>query len=204
MKKNLLVLFGMLALSVMPAVADTISFEAVRARCDYRPDGNQAVDGVDYYYTIVTFFNTEEDFPQLQIHVLTQDTMAITREDNYMVKIGYFPDAAHPARGVEGTEVTLDFVAYRDGVPYYSCDYAIVLADSTVVEGGYEGEIRFFNGLTNAPYIPTNEKAPDAPEAIEQVEPTASLAPTKVLRNGQLLIIRDNRTYDLNGRLVAL
>lgn len=191
-------------------VYDTTAYRVVRAACSYNPKGNQVhkETGDSLFYMIMSFYGAEgTNLPQLQFHILSKDTLCITREDNIFPAIRYWEPVNNSmveTKGVEG-DFSVEFVEFdasKNGFAAYDCLFVAVLEDNRVLTGEHHDVVRFYNADRGAqyPYIPTNE--PWTPEGFEQTETTA--APVKVLRNGQVLIIREGQVYDLCGRVVSL
>lgn len=227
MRKFLLVLVAMLALSAMPTQAarmflaqpnhtlalqeeqvyDTVQYAVDHARCAYYPSKNQPhkETGDTMFYMIMSFYATTEQFPQLQFHILTHDTLSITREDNvfFSVRLGEAVEGGNPkmTMGVACDSFRVDFVRFDPsnfGQAVYDCYFNPTMADGRVLVGEFNGVIPFFNAENGmSPFIPTHEQTP---EGFEQNE--AVVTPVKVLRNGQVLIVREGRMYDLCGRVI--
>lgn len=215
MKRILLVLIAVLAMCTVPMQAevnnDTIAYSINRAACSYNPKGNQVhkETGDSLFYMIMSFYSVSgTNMPQLQFHILSKDTLCITREDNIFQAVQYWelvnnnPVMTNGVKMVSEISVEFrEFDASKDDFAAYDCSFIAVLEDGRVLTGEYHDVVRFYNADRGGqyPYIPTNE--PWTSEGFEQNETV--VAPVKVLRNGQVFIAREGRMYDLCGRVVS-
>lgn len=189
---------------------DTVPFTVQRAACAYYPSSDTHEQGTNdtLFYTIVTLYGSATKYPQLQFHVLVHDTMCMTNPHDVFHAIRYYDEQGGVTAGIGG-DYDMLFDGYReaDGWAVYDIEFAFVLVDNRVLVGSFHDAIRFFNAEKsdpNHPFIPNAEPwVEPTPEAIEQHMELP--APTKVLRNGQLLITTpDGHLFTPDGRPVRL
>lgn len=177
--------------------ADTMYFYPGAAYCRHLPQGDQQ----GMYYMLLSFLSSEsETYPQMQLHILVQDTMTLSREDNKLIKAAFLQTESTGGNAI-GAGVELNFLQYETADGFTSAKYDIVsrlvFEKHEPIVCKYRGFVTFISDATNTIYVPTHE---GNGLAIEQnvLAPVA----TKVLRDGKLVILQGGREYSPLGQVL--
>lgn len=197
MKKHLFIL--LLSLLPLMAAAEQITFQPGYAYCERYTQYDNYQNSGAYCMRVVLSPAYGEWLPQTQILLLVQDTMAIAVEETQLMAIVYIPDASTQLNVTAIQSFDLACTGYAQYGEYEYSEYVLAI-QATLNNGNtlvcnYVNPIDFYT-IAGEHYLPTGEYPYGQGLSLTERDPRLA---TKVLRNGEVLILRGENTYSILG-----
>ena len=166
---------------------------------DWRPDGYRIIElfmvdadatiAADFYFIVD---NTVESDPNLVIPAGVYPINASWESGSTLACSGILPDGPAPS-----------YVCYVDEEGYLDPEGLYCLVDGTVTIENVDGKMKLEVDAVNSYDVPVKiHYLGDVDTSVENVETNQEVAATKLIKHGQLFIIRNGKTYNAIGALV--
>ena len=166
---------------------------------DWRPDGYRIIElfmvdadatiAADFYFIVD---NTVESDPNLVIPAGVYPINASWESGSTLACSGILPDGPAPS-----------YVCYVDEEGYLDPEGLYCLVDGTVTIENVDGKMKLEVDAVNSYDVPVKiHYLGDVDTSVENVGTNQEVAATKLIKHGQLFIIRNGKTYNATGALV--